>query len=74
MQKDVEHFKGSEELLNLVKDNVTEASLVNETKDQVVKNKMVNATMVNVPLICSDAICHKIQIPVFYLFNCSCQG
>ena len=68
MQKDGEHFKGSEELLNLVRANVTEASLVNETKDQVVKKKMVNATMVNVPLISSDAICHKIQIPVFYLF------
>lgn len=49
MQKDVEHFKGSEELLNLVRANVTEASLINETKEQVVKNKMVNTTMVMFP-------------------------
>ena len=67
MQKDVEHFKGSEDLLNLVRANVTEASLVNETKDQVVKNKMVDAKMVNVLLISFDGICHKIQIPVFYV-------
>ena len=51
VQKDVEHFKGSEDLLNLVRANVTEASLVNETKDQVAKNKMVDATMFNVLLI-----------------------
>ena len=47
--------------------NVTEASLINETKEQVVKNKIVDATIVNVLLISSDAICHKIEIPVFYV-------
>ena len=71
MQKDVEHFKGSEELLNLVKANVTEASLINETKEQVVKNKMVNTTMVMFP---RSALIQYVTKSKYMSFIYLCQG
>ena len=36
MRKDAAHFRGSEELLSLVRSSITEASMVNETNEQVI--------------------------------------
>ena len=61
MRKDTAHFSGSEQLLSLVRSSVTEATMVNETNEQVIF-KLIIISKLGITIICLVIIILKLII------------